>query len=138
YYQRNYRPTDIDIIQEICNKDPEHDFANDKRIFPTLALTRQTTRDSRKSVPVPAPAPPYVNIDTQSTSRPSLTTEHATQFSIPSPVTETPTTTLPSPILPSPILSSPILPPPTYQPSEEICSSPVGMGFAGIAADQIE
>ncbi|CAJ0866493.1 5011_t:CDS:2, partial [Entrophospora sp. SA101] len=55
YYQRNYRPTDIDIIQEICKKDPTHDFTKDKKLYPTLTLTRQTTRDSRKSVPSPRP-----------------------------------------------------------------------------------
>ncbi|CAJ0755549.1 16631_t:CDS:10 [Entrophospora sp. SA101] len=56
YYQRNYRPTDIDIIQEICKKDPTHDFTKDKKLYPTLTLTRQTTRDSRKSVPSPRPS----------------------------------------------------------------------------------
>ncbi|CAG8516246.1 374_t:CDS:10 [Acaulospora colombiana] len=66
---RNYFPTDVDIIQEICKKDPNHDFTNDIKVNPSLGLTRQQTRDSK-----------YEGGSTESlkstdTPRPSFTTD---------------------------------------------------------------
>ncbi|CAG8497060.1 14530_t:CDS:2 [Acaulospora morrowiae] len=49
FFQRNYFPTDVDIIQEICKKDPHHDFIHDILVNPSLGLTRQLTRDSKYS-----------------------------------------------------------------------------------------
>ncbi|CAG8521260.1 6113_t:CDS:10 [Diversispora eburnea] len=49
FMQRNYRPTDIDIIQEICKKDPKFDFANDAMFKSNIKLSRTNTFDSRYS-----------------------------------------------------------------------------------------
>ncbi|RHZ55987.1 hypothetical protein Glove_408g11 [Diversispora epigaea] len=49
FWQRNYRPTDIDIIQEICKKDPKFDFVNDATFRSNLDLGRTNTLDSRYS-----------------------------------------------------------------------------------------
>ncbi|CAI2170053.1 12394_t:CDS:2 [Funneliformis geosporum] len=46
YYQRNYDPIDVNIIQEIVKKDPEHNFINDPNIHRGLSLTKEPTRDS--------------------------------------------------------------------------------------------
>ncbi|GES78958.1 phospholipid-translocating ATPase [Rhizophagus clarus] len=46
YYQRNYKPTDVNIIQEIIKADPKHNFTSDPRIYRSVSLARQSTKES--------------------------------------------------------------------------------------------
>ncbi|CAG8435412.1 9133_t:CDS:10 [Ambispora gerdemannii] len=47
YIQRLLKPHDIDIVQEICKQDPNHDFIHDRNFMPYATnLRRQLTRDS--------------------------------------------------------------------------------------------
>ncbi|RGB34694.1 hypothetical protein C1646_701333 [Rhizophagus diaphanus] len=46
YYQRNYRPIDVNIIQEIIKTDPKHNFSRDPLIYRSVSLARQSTKES--------------------------------------------------------------------------------------------
>ncbi|CAG8468983.1 14292_t:CDS:2 [Funneliformis caledonium] len=46
YYQRNYNPINVNIIQEIVKKNPEHNFIHDPNIYRGISLTKKPTKDS--------------------------------------------------------------------------------------------
>ncbi|CAG8678668.1 1380_t:CDS:1, partial [Gigaspora rosea] len=76
YWQRNYLPTDVDIVKEVCKEDLQYDFLHDSRFNPTLGLYKNLTHESalsgqESSVPI------YTDGIFTHTPRPSFTTERS-------------------------------------------------------------
>ncbi|CAG8499976.1 11543_t:CDS:10 [Ambispora leptoticha] len=83
YTQRLLRPHDIDIVQEICKQDPNHDFIHDPNFMPPYAtnLRRQRTCDSKHTTSESV-KPLYNDRELSQSPRTSFATDRTMSMSI--------------------------------------------------------
>ncbi|CAG8458896.1 8422_t:CDS:2 [Cetraspora pellucida] len=76
YWQRNYLPTDADIVKEVCKKDPQFSFIRNSHFNPTLGIYRSLTRETALSG-LESAVPIYTDGILTNTPRPSFATERS-------------------------------------------------------------